>query len=435
MQGNFYNHVDLPSEEILSNCIHCGLCLQSCPTYNLDFDEISSPRGRIRLIKNVAEGKLQLTKKFAFEMNYCLDCQACETACPAGVKYGSLVEAARVQIEHSEFTPSILRLIKKIVFRKILPNFKLLKFFARVLRFYQRTPLRRIVELILKKISTRIFEINKLSPKISSFFSDEIFPDKIQPNTEKKFTVIFPVGCLMNVMFAEENKDTVELLKTLGCEVIIPKNQTCCGSLAAHNGDLNFARKLAKDTIDLFDIYDFDFIISNSAGCGAFMKEYGHILEDDENYSQKAKAFSNKVKDISEFLYQNFDFSKFKASEKIDVTYHEACHLVHTQKISNEPKLILQQIKNVNLIPLNEATWCCGSAGIYNIVNYESSMRILERKMSNIKNTHARIVLTGNPGCLGQIRYGTEKFNVKIEVLHPITFLNRIINDEINNGV
>ncbi len=233
----------------------------------------------------------------------------------------------------------------------------------------------------------------------------------------------------MNVMFAPENKDTVELLTKLGCEVIIPKNQTCCGSLAAHNGDMEQARKLAKETIDIFGRYNFDFVISNSAGCGAFMKEYGHILKDDENYSEKAKTFSNKVKDITEFLYHNFDFTKYRATEKIDVTYHEACHLVHTQKITNEPKLIFQQIENVNLIPLNEATWCCGSAGIYNVVNYEPSMKILERKMINIKNTNAKIVLTGNPGCLGQIRYGTEKFNVDVEVLHPVTLLNKIIQN------
>lgn len=432
MTGKFYSHLDLPSEEILSSCIHCGMCLQACPTYNMTYDELSSPRGRIRLIKYVADGKLELTEKFAFEMNFCLDCQACETACPAGVKYGSLVEAARVHVEHSEYTPPISRLIKKIAFRKILPNFRVLKFLSRLLRFYQKSFVKNFSEKLLRLISQKLYEINRLSPKISDYFSDEIFPEIVNAVGEKKFTVLFPVGCLMNVMFAEENKDTIELLTKLGCEVIIPKNQTCCGSLPAHNGDLEQARKLAKNTIDLFSRYNFDFIISNSAGCGAFMKEYGHILENDEEYSEKAKSFSNKVKDITEFLYHNFDFTKFKAVEKIDVTYHEACHLVHTQKITNEPKLILQQIKNVNLIPLNEATWCCGSAGIYNIVNYEPSMKILERKMNNIRNTNAKIVLTGNPGCLGQIRYGTEKFNVDVEVIHPVTLLNKIIQNGVN---
>ncbi len=431
MTSNFYSHLDLPSDEILSSCIHCGMCLQSCPTYNLTFDELSSPRGRIRLIKYVAEGKLELTEKFAFEMNFCLDCQACETACPAGVKYGQLVEAARVQVEHSTFTSSFARLIKKIVFRKVLPNFKLLKLLSTILKVYQSSFIRKIIERLLRLISPKLYEINRLSPKISSFFSDEIFPEKVNPIGQKKFTVLFPVGCLMNVMFAEENKDTVELLSKLGCEVLIPKRQTCCGSLLAHYGDLYQARKQAKATIDSFSNYQFDFLISNSAGCGAFMKEYGHILKDDVEYSSRAKEFSEKVKDITEFLYQNFDFSKFKASDEINVTYHEACHLVHTQKITNEPKLIFQQIQNVNLIPLEEATWCCGSAGIYNVVNYEPSMEILERKMIKIKNTNAKFVMTGNPGCIGQIRYGTQKFGVDVEVIHPVTLLNKIIQ----NGV
>ncbi len=428
MTANFYSHLELPSEEILASCIHCGMCLQACPTYNLNYDELSSPRGRIRLIKYVAEGKLPITEKFSYEMNFCLDCQACETACPAGVKYGSLVEAARVQVEASEHTSALTRLIKKIFFRKILPNFNLLKSVARILRFYQKSFLRKYIESLLKLLFPKFYEINRLSPDISDFFSDEIFSEKVESSAAKKFTVIFPVGCLMNVMFAQENKDTVELLKKLGCEVIIPKNQTCCGSLPAHNGDLEQARNLAKKTIDIFSSFNFDFIISNSAGCGAFMKEYSHILQNDSQYSEKAKEFSLKVKDITEFLYHNFDFSNYKSNEEIDITYHEACHLVHTQKITNEPKVIFQQIKNLKLIPLNESTWCCGSAGIYNIIHYDSSMKILERKMNNISSTKAKVVLTGNPGCLGQLRYGTKKFNVNVEVIHPVSLLNRIIN-------
>ncbi|MGB9665312.1 MAG: (Fe-S)-binding protein [Ignavibacteria bacterium] len=427
MNSGFYSELDLPSDEILSSCIHCGMCLQACPTYNLNFDEASSPRGRIRLIKYVAEGKLSITEKFAFEMNFCLDCQACETACPAGVKYGSLVEAARVHIENSEYVSPVSRLIKKIAFRKILPNFKLLKFYAKILRSYQRSFIRRPVEKILKLISKKLYEVNRLSPEISDYFSDEIFPEVVKAKGEKKFVVIFPVGCLMNVMFSDINKDTIELLSKLGCEVIIPRNQTCCGSLPAHNGDLEQARKLAKATIDSFSIYNYDLIISNSAGCGAFMKEYEHILKDNETYSTKAKEFSSKVKDVMEFIYYNFDMSKFQTENEIEVTYHEACHLVHTQKISEEPKNVLKQIKGLKLVPLNEATWCCGSAGIYNIVNYDSSMQILERKMKNIKSTNAKIVLTGNPGCLGQIRYGTEKFGVDVKVIHPVTLLNQIL--------
>lgn len=432
MKGNFKVSVDLPSEEILSSCIHCGMCLQVCPTYNLTFDELSSPRGRIRLIKSVLEGSLEITDKFVHEMNFCLDCQACETACPAGIKYGLLVEAARVQIEYSDKVSRFSKPIKKIFFRKIIPDFKLLKSLSRLLRFYQKSILRKILIKFgfLRVISNKLQEIEKLSPAISEFFSDEILSEMIEAKGQKKFRVLFPVGCLMNVMFADINKDTVELLTKLGCDVIVPKDQTCCGSLQAHNGDMEIARIQAKKTIDLFMKYEFDYIISNSAGCGAFMKEYIHILKSEPEYSEIAKNFSLKVKDIMEFLYENFDFSSFEYNGNDHITYHHACHLTHTQKIVNEPTAVLQQIRGLKLVPLDEATWCCGSAGIYNLVNYDYSMMILERKMINIKNTNAKIVLTGNPGCIGQLRYGADKFNAKIDVLHPVTLLNRIVKNE-----
>lgn len=428
MGNNFFSGVELPSEQILASCIHCGMCLQACPTYNITFDELSSPRGRIRLIKSVAEGQLEITKKFVEEMNFCLDCQACETACPAGVKYGHLVEAARVQIENSSFTGFFPKFLKRIVFRKILTNFTLLKFLAKLIRIYQKSFLRKflIKSHLLRKISNKLYEIDSLAPKISNYFTDEIFEEIISAKKEKQYTVLFPVGCLMNVMFSEENKDTVELLSKLGCEVIIPKEQTCCGSLAAHNGDIESGREQARKTINLFEKYNFDFIVSNSAGCGAFMKEYEYILKDDPEYAEKAKMFSSKVKDIMEFICENFHLDGI-TSDNINVTYHEACHLVHTQKISEEPKRVLSQIKGVNLVTLSEATMCCGSAGIYNIVNFDYSMILLKRKMENIKSTQSKIVLAGNPGCLGQIRYGAKKFNVDVEVLHPVSLLNKII--------
>lgn len=429
-KSSFFSDVDLPNDEVLASCIRCGSCLQSCPTYNLTYDEKSSPRGRIRLIKAVAQNELEITQTFVDEMNFCLDCQACETACPAGVKYGSLVEAARVQIEGSELTPAFRRLIKKIFFRKVLPNYSRLKTFARILRLYQRSGLQRFIKWtnILQLISKKISRAESLSPKISTFFSDDIFPERISPSGEIKFHVLFPSGCLMNVMFADINKDTIEVLLKNGCEILFPKEQTCCGSLQAHNGDMEIARELAKRNIELFSKFEYDYIISNSAGCGAFMKEYGHVLENDTKYSQSSKIFSSKVLDVMEFLYQHGDFSNL-AEIRIDATYHEACHLVHTQKVTDQPKEVLKRLPGLNLIPLNEATWCCGSAGIYNIVNYDDSMKILERKMHHLRTTNAEIILTGNPGCIGQIKYGCELFGMNAEVLHPITLMNQYYQD------
>ncbi|MCX8010173.1 MAG: (Fe-S)-binding protein, partial [Ignavibacteria bacterium] len=265
---NFFHDLPLPSDEVLANCIHCGMCLQACPTYQITFDEKSSPRGRIRMIKAVAEGNLEITETFVREMNFCLDCQACETACPAGVKYGSLVEAVRVQIDDSKYNSLLKRKLKRFIFRHILPYNNRIKSLALLLRFYQRIGLQKLIRKtkLLKLISEKLYEIEKLSPKISDFFSDEIFPDEIQPKGIVRFRVIFPSGCLMNVMFSDINKDTIEVLLENNCEVIFPKNQTCCGSMQAHNGDIQIAIEQAKRNIDQFMKYDFDYIIINSAG-------------------------------------------------------------------------------------------------------------------------------------------------------------------------
>lgn len=419
--------VELPSDELLEKCIHCGMCLPTCPTYNITFDEKSSPRGRIRLIKSVLEGKLEITETFVREINFCLDCQACETACPAGVKYGQLLEATRVVIEDSKYNSKLKRFIKKFAFRKLIPYSNRLKFAARLLRLYEKSGLQNLFRKIklLKIFSKKLFEIEALSPKISDFFFDDKFSGTISPKGKVKHRIAFLSGCLMNVMFAEINQDTIEVLLENNCEIIIPEGQTCCGSMQAHNGDFEIAHSLAKKNIDIFSKYDFDFIVINSAGCGAFMKEYKHIFKDDPEYSEKAKNISNKVLDIMEYLNRFADFSNLPEYKK-KVTYHEACHLVHTQKISDEPRNVIASIKGLEIIPLNEATWCCGSAGIYNIVNYEDSMIILDRKMKNIIETGAEIILTGNPGCIGQLRYGCKKYGLNSEVLHPITLINRV---------
>lgn len=423
----------LPHDDVLSQCIHCGMCLAVCPTYELTKFERSSPRGRIKLIKAVARGEMAISDSFAEEMNFCLDCQACETACPAGVKYGSMVEAARVEVDNSGYGSFAARFIKKIALKYVLASNALLKLFARLLYVYQNWGLQKIVHSLhlLKLFSLKLEEIDKLAPRVSKTFSDDLFEVISKPEGEVKYKTAFLTGCLMNVMFAEINKDTVDVLKACGCEVFAPKDQVCCGSLHAHNGDFDIAKSLAKKNIDAFDSYNFDFLISNSAGCGAFMKEYKHVLHDEPEYSERAKIFSSKIKDITEFISENkihLPFNEFTEA----VTYHDACHLVHTQKIANQPREIIGKIPGIKLTPLEESTWCCGSAGTYNIIHYEESMILLERKMKHIKNTGAKIVLTGNPGCLQQIRYGAERFGIRVEVLHPVTLFKRALNFKID---
>jgi len=424
----------LPDDDILQQCMHCGLCLAVCPTYDLTKLERSSPRGRIRMVRSVARGEMELSQLFADEMNFCLDCQACETACPAGVKYGQIIEAARVVVDKAKYGSKIGLPIKRFALRNIVASKNALKFVSKLLWIYQKTGLQKLIRSsgLLKLFPNNLSEIEKLSPVISDKFSDTQIKEIELPEGEVKYKTAFHFGCLMNTMFADINIDTIDVLKECGCKVITPKDQVCCGSLMGHNGDMDFALKLARKNIDAFEKQDYDFLISNSAGCGAFMKDYAHLLKDDPVYAEKAKIFSSKVKDITEFLAeQKPEFNFNPEPEAAQVTYHDACHLIHAQKVSEQPRQVIKSLPGVNYTELEEASWCCGSAGIYNVVRYDDSIKMLERKMKNIKNTNADVVITGNPGCMGQIKYGTQKFNVDVEVIHPVTFIKRKLKTKI----
>jgi glycolate oxidase iron-sulfur subunit len=417
----------VPGDDFLSQCIHCGMCLSVCPTYDLTKLERSSPRGRIRMIKSVASGEMETTDIFSYEMGFCLDCQACETACPAGVKYGSMVEAARVEVDTSGSGSFWGRKLKKFSLNLLTSPVRL-KAAAKLLYYYQHS-FQRILHSsgLLKRISPKLEELDKLAPPVSEVFSDKLIPEIVSPDVEIKHKTAFLSGCLMNVMFADINLDTIEVLKKTGCKVYTPADQVCCGSMHAHNGDFKTARKLAIRNLDIFSKYNFDYMITNSAGCSAFMKEYADIFKDDPDYAAKAAEFSAKVKDITEFIAVIREELVFNYLDE-HITYHDACHHVHTQKIFNQPREIIAAIPGLKYSPLNESTWCCGSAGTYNILQYETSMQILKRKMENIRNTGADIVLTANPGCYQQIKYGADKFGVKIKVEHPVTTIKKALS-------
>ncbi len=416
----------LPGDDVLSQCIHCGMCLSTCPTYDLTKSERSSPRGRIKLIKSVASGELPVTKVFADEMNFCLDCQACETACPAGVEYGKMVEAARSIVDVSETGNTFQNFLKKNILKHIVASRKNLKTAARVLFFYRISGLQKIIRKLhfLELFSKKLAEVEKMSPEISNNFSDKLIPEIYPSKKEKKYRTAFLTGCLMNVMFADINIDTVEVLSLLGCEVVTPKKQLCCGSLSAHNGDIKTAVELAKKNIDIFSVHEYDFLISNSAGCGAFMKQYGSLLQNDPEYRERAENFSLKVKDLTEFIAEN-DFDVEWGAVDETITYHDACHLVHSQKVFDQPRKVLKMIPELKLEELNESTWCCGSAGIYNILRYDDSVVFRDRKIKNIINSKARTVVTGNPGCISQIKNGADKAQLNVKVIHPATLLRR----------
>jgi glycolate oxidase iron-sulfur subunit len=414
-------------DELLIKCMRCGMCLPVCPTYNLTFQEQSSPRGRIRLMRSLEAGELGITRGFVDEIYFCLDCQACQTACPAGVQYGTLVEEARETIAREHCDPFFLSMVKRFFLNGVLASSSRTKLAASMMRLYQRSGLREAVERsnILSLFSESLNAKHRLLPTASPQWFDESVEEVVRPEGEPRGRVAFLSGCIMNVAMADIHHDAVEVLVRNGFEVVIPRRQECCGSLHAHHGDFGTAKVLAKKNIDLFDGFTFDALVIDSAGCGAFMKEYGKVFADDPAYAAKAKRLSEKAKDISEFLVE----SGFKIPEKPyrkKVTYHEACHLVHTQKISQQPRELLQSIPGIEFIELPEATWCCGSAGIYNVVRYDDSMKMLQRKSENLRSTGAEIVVTANPGCHLQIQYGIQKFGLQeCEVVHPVTLLNR----------
>ncbi len=410
--------------DIYTQCIHCGMCLSACPTYELTKLETSSPRGRIKLIKAVAEGSLSVTDTFAYEMSFCLDCQACETACPAGVKYGKMVEAARVEVDKHGYGS----FIKSFFLKSIIPYRNRLKLAAKLLRFYQKSGLQKSVRAtkILNRFFPKLAEAEDFSPAVPGKSSDTFIKEINHPSSEKKHTLAFSYGCLMNILLPGVNKDTVELLNKIGAVVISPAGQACCGSLNAHNGDIRTAKKLAEKNIKEFGRFEYDYFISNSAGCGAFMKQYGELFKDDEELAEPARKFSSQVKDLTEYLSET-DLPPLKCKLNQNITYHDACHLVHTQKVYNQPRGLLNQIRGLNYIPLEDSTKCCGSAGIYNLIHSDISNQLLKMKIENLENTKADIVLTGNPGCMLQIAYGVKKFSRNIKVEHPATFFNKLL--------
>jgi len=418
--------IDVPDYGDILNCMHCGLCLPHCPTYSLTQLEKANPRGRIALIKAVADGDLEITEGFVNAMDFCLNCRACESACPAGVKYGELQEAARAQIEISGFGTPWGKAFKSFMLGTVFTTKWMLSAIGYSLWLYEKTGVQwlvrksRVLELVVPKLA----QMESLSPTVQVPFSDKVLPEVIKPETAPRYKVGLLTGCIMNMIFADVNQDTAEVLVHNGCQVHVPKDQVCCGSLHGHNGDLKTARKLAKKNIDVFEREGIDYLVINSAGCGSFLKTYGHLLREDKDYAEKARKFEKKVVDVSEFLVKvGFETPKYPIN--VRVTYDDACHLLHGQKISQQPRDVIHSIPGLKFVELQEASWCCGSAGIYNIVQYDASMEILDRKMENIKKTGAQVILSGNPGCLVQLRHGVKRHNMDVKVLHPITVLNK----------
>jgi glycolate oxidase iron-sulfur subunit len=377
-------------------------------------------------MRAVADGRLAPNSpQFADEMYFCLGCLACETVCPAGVNYAEMIEYARAEVESGGAKAGAQRdFIRAFALRWLFAKPHRLRFIAKLLRFDEAVGFSRAPALLLPR---RQRELRAQQPKICDKFSFELIQETEPPRTPHRYRVGLLVGCVQDVAYSDVNRDTVDVLVANGCEVFTPRNQSCCGSLMGHNGELELARKLARQNLDAFPLEDLDAIIVNGAGCGSFMKRYRHLLPDDP----RARLWDEKVRDIHEWLVKIGIQPPSPIPHPLKVTYHEACHLVHGQKISQQPRELLRSIPGVELVELPEATWCCGSAGIYNITQPEMSQALLERKVKHIAATGATIVATGNPGCIGQIRYGAQRSGLTVEVAHPITLLARAYRGEL----
>ena len=406
--------------------MHCGLCLPTCPTYDATKIERHSPRGRISLMRAIADGRLDTTRTFADEMYFCLGCLACMTACPAGVNYAELFEHARAEAETSGVLKSPKRnLIRAFAIRWLFMDLSRLRFVGRVLRLYQHLGLQKLIRRsgVLNLLPKRLRELEAMTPDIQPKFSAELIAPVTRSAGPRRFRVAMLIGCAQDLIFSDINRDTVEVLARNGCEVITPPEQLCCGSLHAHNGEWELAQQLARKQIDQFPPDQFDAIITNAGGCGSHLKHYRKLLADDPVYRERAVLWDKKVKDIHEWLIAIGVQPPVNHAPEQVVTYHESCHLAHGQKITAQPRELLRLIPNLKLVELPEGTWCCGSAGIYNIIQPEMANQLLERKLKHIKSTGATTVANGNPGCLLQLVNGAKQQQMTLRVVHPVTLL------------
>lgn len=425
-----FSGVDKPEYADYSRCVHCGLCLNHCPTYRLWHQEADSPRGRIRQMQLVDEGRLELGDGFVTHIDRCLDCRACETACPSGVEYGKLVEAARAQIEQHYTRPLASRVARDFVYRRLLPYPRRIAGAARLLRVYQRSGLAALARGtgVLKLLG--LDDRERLLPKIDrEFFFAELgrtFPAR----GTRRARVAFFAGCVAQVTFSELNRATIRVLQANGCEVVVPAAQVCCGALPAHAGVRDVARDLARANFAAFRVEDFDAIITNAAGCGSTLKEYTHLFApDDPAHEQAAKfaaKFVAKMRDVTEFLAE-LGLAAPMRSLPLRVTYQDSCHLLHGQKIREAPRKLICAVPGVELVEMPLADQCCGSAGVYNVTQTDTSLELLALKMESVGATKSQAIVTANPGCILQLRAGAAIHRTGHEVLHVVELLDRAL--------
>ena len=434
-----FSAVDKPEYEDYARCVHCGLCLNHCPTYRLWGREADSPRGRIRQMALVDQGRLEVHDAFVTHIDRCLDCRACETACPSGVEYGKLVELARAQIEQKYKRPFASRVVRNLVYRRLLAFPKRIAAAARLARIYQASGAAALARGsgVLRLLGLQDRE--RFLPKIDSefFFSElgKAFPAR----GARRARVAFFAGCVAQVTFSELNRATIRVLQANGCDVVVAAGQVCCGALATHAGVRDVARSLARTNFDTFRPCDFDAIVTNAAGCGSMLKEYAHLFpageasatgraanSGAESDAEKAREFSSRVRDVTEFL-ADLGMTAALRTLALRVTYQDSCHLLHGQKIREAPRKLIRAVPGVDLVEMRLADQCCGSAGVYNVTQTKASLELLAQKMEYVQQTKAQAIVTANPGCILQLRSGAVIHRTGQEVLHVVELIDRAL--------
>jgi glycolate oxidase iron-sulfur subunit len=421
-----FDEIDAPSAGLIGACVHCGFCLPTCPTYLLWGEEMDSPRGRIYLMKAALEGRVAMSPSFVRHFDTCLGCMACVTACPSGVQYGPLVERTRAQIERRHRRTTSDRLFRSFLFA-------LLPYPARMR--VALAPMALLSGLIkaldqsglLRLLPRRIRAMVALAPPVSwSGLLAEV-PEQTPAVGPRRLKVGLLTGCVQRLTFPQVNRATINVLAAEGCAVAAPAHQSCCGALPLHAGRMDQARDLARRTIAVFEDADVDCIAVNAAGCGSCMKEYGELLADDPEWARRARAFSQRVRDISELLVELGEPRAVRHPIAARVVYHDACHLAHAQQIRSQPRTLLASIPGVEVLTPAESEICCGSAGIYNLVETEAARDLGARKAEHIASLEPDIVATANPGCMLQIAASSRRLGVSWKIVHPIELVDASI--------
>jgi len=417
-----------PSRELVEDCVHCGFCLPACPTYLLWGEEADSPRGRIYLMRAGLEGRAAWTASYQRHFDTCLGCMACLTACPSGVQYDRLIEATRPQVERHGHRSLMDRVFRRLIF-EIFPHPARLRVMAWPLWLYQQSGLRSLIHAsgLLKLLPARLAAMERLLPDLSSTTLRHRAAARLPARGASRQRVGLLLGCVQRVFFPHVNDATARVLAAEGCDVEMPAAQGCCGALMLHAGRDADAAAAARRLIDVFEAARVDCVAINAAGCGSAMKSYGDLLRDDPAYAERARAFAAKCVDVSELL-ADLEPQAARHPLPMRVAYHGACHLQHAQGVSAQPRDLLRSIPGLELREIPEADVCCGSAGIYNLLEPETAARLRDRKVQHVLTTDAEVVVSGNPGCLMQIASGLDQTGRTIKTMHLIELIDRSLH-------